>query len=83
MTTLERQQEVESRSSGLNARQYRVMGWFLILLALIAGTVIVVDFWKRLGSAAPLLAMACVMDMVAGSILIYLGKRKAKAERNG
>ncbi len=77
------EQSAVRTSSSFNARQYRVMGVFLIVLAMIAGTVIVVDFWKRLGSAAPILAMACVMDTVAGGTLIYLGQKKARMERNG
>lgn len=78
------QQSVESHvSSGLNARQFRVMGSFLIALALIAGIAIVADFWERLGSAAPFLAIACVMDVVAGGVLLYLGNKKARMEHNG
>lgn len=71
------------RTSGLDARQYRVMGWFLIVLAMVAGTIIVADFWQRLGSAAPMLVLACVMDLVAGAVLLYLGKKKAKLEHHG
>lgn len=77
------QQAAHARASGLSARQFRVMGSFLIGLAVIVGIVIIVDFWKRLGSAAPLLAIACVMDVVAGGVLFYLGHKKARMERNG
>jgi hypothetical protein len=82
MNTTE-QQSAARRDKTLSARQYRVMGWFLIVLAVVLATVVVADFWKRLGSAAPILTLACAMDVVAGGILIYLGNKKEKLERNG
>ncbi len=83
MTITEQQSTASAKEKTFSARQYRVMGWFLIVLALIVAGIVVIDFWKRLGSAAPILTLACVMDIVAGGFLIYLGHKKEKLERNG
>ncbi len=83
MTTTQQQSSSREKERTLTGRQYRVMGWFLIVLALTLAAIVVLDFWKRLGSAAPILTLACAMDVVAGGFLIYLGNKKEKLERNG